>query len=51
MGSRLGPVKPDGASRSTGTKMIQLGHLPAGNHTIRVLAGDGTWLEKSMLVE
>lgn len=32
-------------------KEIRLGQMPSGNHTIRFLNGDGTYLEKSMVVE
>ncbi len=32
-------------------KEIRLGQMASGNHTIRFLNGDGTYLEKSMIVE
>ena len=32
-------------------KEIRLGQMSSGNHTIRFLNGDGTYLEKSMVVE
>lgn len=33
------------------TKEIKLGKLDTGKHTLRFLNGDGTYLEKSMVVE
>jgi hypothetical protein len=32
-------------------KEIRMGQMASGNHTIRFLNGDGTYLEKSMIVE
>jgi len=33
------------------TREVQLGKLEAGEHKIRFVAGDGTWLEKSLVIE
>lgn len=33
------------------TKEVRLGHLEAGEHKIRFISGDGTYLEKTVTVE
>lgn len=33
------------------TREVQLGQLQAGEHKIRFVAGDGTWLEKNLVIE
>jgi len=33
------------------TKEVQLGNLESGEHKIRFVAGDGTWLEKTITIE